>query len=96
MNTMFEKVGAVGGNKDGPFDDGIFDGVKKITVGKDWNCVSYIKIEYEKDGKFETREHGTIRGELQEVIDPDIIILQYVLIISLSQFTFVVLMDNEI
>ncbi|CAN6827562.1 unnamed protein product [Brassica oleracea var. botrytis] len=68
MNTTFEKVGAVGGNKGGPFDDGVFDGVKKITVGKDWDCVSYIKIEYEKekDGKFETREHGTIRGELQE------------------------------
>ena len=92
MNTTFEKVGAVGGNKGGPFDDGVFDGVKKITVGKDWDCVSYIKIEYEKekDGKFETREHGTIRGELQEVIDPDFVILQYVLIIPLSQFTFVV------
>ncbi|XP_056841584.1 myrosinase-binding protein 2-like [Raphanus sativus] len=66
METMSEKVGAVGGNKGGPFDDGVYDGVKKITVGKDWDCVSYIKIEYEKDGKFETREHGTIRGELQE------------------------------
>ncbi|KAL0715351.1 hypothetical protein Bca4012_064673 [Brassica carinata] len=66
METMYEKVGAVGGNKGGPFDDGVFDGVKKITVGKDFDSVSYIKIEYEKDGKFETREHGTIRGELQE------------------------------
>ncbi|CAH2036445.1 unnamed protein product [Thlaspi arvense] len=66
MATMTEKVGAMGGNMGGAFDDGVFDGVKKITVGKDLGCVSYIKIEYEKDGKSETREHGTIRGELKE------------------------------
>nr|QWJ73401.1 myrosinase-binding protein 2-1 [Isatis tinctoria] len=63
---MSEKVGAVGGNFGGAFDDGVFDGVKKIIVGRDLGCVSYIKIEYEKDGKFETREHGTIRGALTE------------------------------
>ncbi|CAE6119137.1 unnamed protein product [Arabidopsis arenosa] len=61
-----EKMGPVGGNMGDAFTDGAFDGVKKITVGKDLDCVSYIKIEYEKDGKFETREHGTIRGELKE------------------------------
>lgn len=65
---MSEKVGAMGGNKGETFDDGVFDGVKKIIVGKDFNSVTYIKIEYEKDGKIETREHGTIRGELKEVI----------------------------
>ncbi|CAH2036446.1 unnamed protein product [Thlaspi arvense] len=63
---MSQKVGAIGGNYGVAFDDGVFDGVKKITVGKDLGCVSYIKIEYEKDGKSETREHGTIRGELTE------------------------------
>ena len=91
---MYEKVGAVGGNKGGPFDDGVFDGVKKITVGKDFDSVSYIKIEYEKDGKFETREHGTIRGELQEVIDPAFVPLQYITItytfFLLKPCTFVV------
>ena len=85
---MSEKVGAVGGNKGGPFDDGVFDGVKKIIVGKDFNSVSYIKIEYEKDGKFETREHGTIRGELQEVIDPGFVIFQYVTVTALHIFCF--------
>ncbi|XP_010493715.1 PREDICTED: myrosinase-binding protein 2 [Camelina sativa] len=63
---MFEKMGPVGGNMGSVFDDGVYDGVKKITVGKDIDCVSYIKIEYEKDGKFVTHEHGTIRGELKE------------------------------
>ncbi|XP_010454797.1 PREDICTED: myrosinase-binding protein 2-like [Camelina sativa] len=61
-----QKIEAVGGNGGVVFDDGVFDGVKKITVGKDIDCVSYIKIEYEKDGEFETFEHGTIRGELKE------------------------------
>lgn len=66
---MSEKVGAIGGNMGRAFDDGLFDGVKKIIVGRDSDSVTYIKIEYEKDGKFETREHGTIRGELKEVVN---------------------------
>ncbi|XP_010493719.1 PREDICTED: myrosinase-binding protein 2-like isoform X2 [Camelina sativa] len=63
---MSEKIGPVGGNMGGVFDNGVFDGVKKITIGKDIDCVSYIKIEYEKERKIVTHEHGTIRGELQE------------------------------
>ncbi|EOA39049.1 hypothetical protein CARUB_v10011659mg [Capsella rubella] len=63
---MSQKVGAMGGNKGVAFDDGVFDGVKKVTVGKDFRNVNYIKIEYEKEGKFEIREHGTNRGRLQE------------------------------
>ena len=91
MGTMSERVGAMGGNMGIPFDDGVFDGVGKIIVGKDWDCVSYMKIEYENsDGNFETREHGTIRGGLEEVIDPCFVILQYVLIIPLLPCTFVV------
>ena len=66
--VMSQRVGPMGGNMGVAFDDGVFDGVKKIVVGRDQGCVSYIKIEYEKDAKFETREHGTIRGPLQEVI----------------------------
>ncbi|CAH8272151.1 unnamed protein product [Arabidopsis lyrata] len=50
------------------FDDGVFNGVKKIIVGEHIGCVAYIKIEYEKDGKFETREHGTIRRDLKEFV----------------------------
>ncbi|WZZ47513.1 hypothetical protein YC2023_043772 [Brassica napus] len=64
---MSERVGTMGGNMGSPFDDGVFDGVRRIIVGRDWDCVSYIKIEYENnDGNFETREHGTNRGGLQE------------------------------
>ncbi|CAN6927809.1 unnamed protein product, partial [Brassica oleracea] len=60
------KKGPLGGDKGEPFDDVGFEGVKKITVGADQNSVTYIKIEYVKDGKVEIREHGTSRGELQE------------------------------
>ncbi|KAG7556387.1 Jacalin-like lectin domain [Arabidopsis suecica] len=62
-----EKMGPVGGDTGGAFNDGVFDGVKKITVvtdGTDIDCVSYIKIEYVKDDKIETRVHGTIVGGL--------------------------------
>ncbi|ESQ30257.1 hypothetical protein EUTSA_v10011239mg [Eutrema salsugineum] len=60
------KTGLIGGNSGDAFDDGRFGGVKKITVGADEYSVTYIKIEYVKDGKVQTLEHGTIRGELQE------------------------------
>ena len=62
-----EKMGPVGGDTGGAFNDGVFDDVKKITVvtdGTNIDCVSYIKIEYVKDDKIETRVHGTIVGGL--------------------------------
>ncbi|KAF3522766.1 hypothetical protein F2Q69_00047353 [Brassica cretica] len=60
------KMGPLGGDKGNEFDDVGFDGVKKITVGADEFSVTYIKIEYIKDGKVEIREHGTNRGQLKE------------------------------
>ncbi|CAH2036444.1 unnamed protein product [Thlaspi arvense] len=62
------KTGLVGGESGNTFDDGVFDGVKKITVGANEDYVTYIKIEYVKDGKAETREHGEISGELKEFL----------------------------
>ena len=61
------KMGPLGGDKGNEFDDVGFDGVKKITVGADEFSITYIKIEYSKDGKVEIREHGTSRGQLKEV-----------------------------
>ncbi|XP_033146852.1 jacalin-related lectin 34 isoform X1 [Brassica rapa] len=60
------KMGPLGGDKGNEFDDVGFDGVKKITVGADEFSITYIKIEYSKDGKVEIREHGTSRGQLKE------------------------------
>ncbi|KAL0796713.1 hypothetical protein Bca101_068090 [Brassica carinata] len=58
MATMSEKLEAAGGGMGNPFDDGIFDGVKRIIVGKSLLSVSYIKIEYYKDGDTQSGEHG--------------------------------------
>ncbi|KAJ0250398.1 Jacalin-related lectin 5 [Hirschfeldia incana] len=60
------KMGPLGGDKGNEFDDVGFDGVKKVTVGADEFSVTYIKIEYVKEGKVEIREHGTSRGQLKE------------------------------
>jgi len=60
------KVGPLGGEKGNVFEDVGFEGVKKITVGADQYSVTYIKIEYIKDGQVVVREHGTVRGELKE------------------------------
>ncbi|KAF8083405.1 hypothetical protein N665_0775s0007 [Sinapis alba] len=60
------KMGPLGGEKGDVFDDVGFEGVKKIAVGADDLSITYIKIEYIKDGKVVVREHGTIRGELKE------------------------------
>ncbi|KAL1223462.1 Jacalin-related lectin 22 [Cardamine amara subsp. amara] len=55
---MSQKVGPFGGRNGNPFDDGVYDVVRKLTVGENEDGVSYIKIEYEKDGKIVTKEHG--------------------------------------
>lgn len=62
-----EKMEAVGGDNGGVFDDGVFDGVKKVTVGQEYDCLSYIKIEYGKDGESVTREYGKKSDVLEEV-----------------------------
>ncbi|CAH8260709.1 unnamed protein product [Arabidopsis lyrata] len=65
---MSQKVGPFGGNKGYAFDDGVFgyDDVKKVIVGEDDHGVIYMKIEYVKDGKFETRVHGKTTETLKE------------------------------
>ncbi|KAF8044459.1 hypothetical protein N665_11303s0001, partial [Sinapis alba] len=59
------KVGPLGGSKGTSFDDGALGGVKKVTIGADEYSITYIKIEYENNGKVQIREHGTNRGELK-------------------------------
>ena len=66
-SSAISKMGPLGGNKGNTFDGGILDGVKKITIGADEYSITFIKIEYEKKGKVEIREHGTKRGELKQV-----------------------------
>ena len=68
------KMEAVGGKGEETFDDGSFDHVRKVSVGQGNSHISYIKFEYEKDGRRITHEHGqrTSRGtEIFEVGQDD-------------------------
>ncbi|CAG7875491.1 hypothetical protein BRARA_E01597 [Brassica rapa] len=60
------KMEPLGGNKGEGFNDVGYEGVKKITVGAEDVNITYIKIEYVKNGKVEIREHGAAHGELKE------------------------------
>ncbi|CAN6928876.1 unnamed protein product [Brassica oleracea] len=57
---------SLGGNKGEEFNDVGYESVKKITVGAEDVNITYIKIEYVKNGKVEIREHGAAHGELKE------------------------------
>lgn len=65
--TMSQKVVAHGGNGGRAWNDGIFDGVKKVIVGRDDYCVTFVKFKYVKDSTAETHEHGVINETPQEV-----------------------------
>ncbi|CAN8314165.1 unnamed protein product [Cochlearia groenlandica] len=63
---MSEKVLAEGGTGGGAWNDGIFDGVKKVSVGRDKYCVTYVKFKYDKDSAVEAHEHGVKNETPQE------------------------------
>ncbi|CAH8255355.1 unnamed protein product [Arabidopsis lyrata] len=67
------KVEAQGGNGGETFDDGAFDHVRKVYVGQGESGVAFVKFEYEKYGKSETREHGkmTLLGTEEFEVDSD-------------------------
>lgn len=51
------------------FDDGVYDGVKKVIIGEDSQGVAYIKIQYVRNGDVVQLEHGSERGkQITEVI----------------------------
>nr|AAK82527.1 At1g52040/F5F19_10 [Arabidopsis thaliana] len=73
LTTTSNKVEAQGGNGGETFDDGVFDHVRKVYVGQGESGVAYVKFEYEKDGKRETRDHGkmTLLGTEEFEVDSD-------------------------
>ncbi|CAE5959979.1 unnamed protein product [Arabidopsis arenosa] len=66
------KVKAQGGNYGETFDDGAFDHVRKVYVGQGDSGVAYVKFDYEKDGKIETREHGKMTLLATEEFEVDL------------------------
>jgi len=73
LTTPPNKVEAQGGNGGETFDDGVFDHVRKVYIGQGESGVAYVKFEYEKDGKRETRDHGkmTLLGTEEFEVDSD-------------------------
>ncbi|KAH0904027.1 LOW QUALITY PROTEIN: hypothetical protein HID58_043530 [Brassica napus] len=71
--SQANKVDAQGGKGGTSWDDGAHDHVRKVYVGQGESSVSYVKFEYEKNGKKETREYGkkTLLGSEVFEVDPD-------------------------
>ncbi|KAG8380553.1 hypothetical protein BUALT_Bualt06G0027600 [Buddleja alternifolia] len=55
-------IGPWGGLGADWFDDGIYDGVRKIIVNYG-RCINFIEIVYEKDFKKVVKSHGRLGGE---------------------------------
>lgn len=69
MARMYQKLALCGGEGGSEWDDGVYEGVKKVYVGQDLSRITYIKFEYVKeDGEIVTREYGTITQDPREVL----------------------------
>jgi len=69
MSQTAQKVPVQGGNGGSAWNDGIYHGVKEVSVGSyhDHSCVTYVKFKYAKGGSTsETHEHGVIHQTPQE------------------------------
>ncbi|AEE33437.1 Mannose-binding lectin superfamily protein [Arabidopsis thaliana] len=44
-----EKLQAQGGNQGDSWDDGVFEGVRKLYVGQGKNCVAFLKVVYDSN-----------------------------------------------
>ncbi|KAF8093002.1 hypothetical protein N665_0393s0005 [Sinapis alba] len=65
---MTQRVEAQGGNGGGSWDHGINTGIRKVYVGRDDACVSYIKIEYFTDDTVKSHAHGIQNQIPQEFV----------------------------
>ncbi|EFH59264.1 hypothetical protein ARALYDRAFT_897953 [Arabidopsis lyrata subsp. lyrata] len=56
-----------GGNGGSAWDDGVYDGVKKILIGQDGNRISYVRFEYVVKGSTSIpHSHGKRKQEPKE------------------------------
>ncbi|KAG7632071.1 Jacalin-like lectin domain superfamily [Arabidopsis suecica] len=71
--SQANKVDAQGGKGGTSWDDGAHDHVRRVYIGQGDSGVTYVKFEYEKDSKKESREHGkkTLLGAEVFEVDPD-------------------------
>jgi len=66
-----EKLQAQGGNQGDSWDDGVFEGVRKLYVGQGKNCVAFLKVVYDSNTQVVIGEdHGNkTLFEVKEVIN---------------------------
>lgn len=65
----FTKLELKGGTTLGKiWDDGAFEGVRKVSVHSKNSYVNCVTFHYENNGKVEKREHGSMAGKEEEVI----------------------------
>ncbi|CAN7062728.1 hypothetical protein BRARA_D02380 [Brassica rapa] len=69
MGRMYQKMALCGGEGGSEWDDGVYEGVKKVYVGQDLSRITYIKFEYVKEGgEVVTREYGTVTQDAKEFV----------------------------
>ncbi|KAJ0259537.1 Jacalin-like lectin domain-containing protein [Hirschfeldia incana] len=68
-----KKLPLVGGNGGVKWDDGVFDGVRKIYIGQCYDVVSYVKFDYIKGTELVSGdEHGeTLPGASELILEDD-------------------------
>jgi len=52
------KLDAQGGTDGRVWDDGSYDGIKTLRIDQDNSRITYLEVEYEKDGEAKTCNHG--------------------------------------
>ncbi|CAE5959993.1 unnamed protein product [Arabidopsis arenosa] len=58
-DSFHEKLYQIYGNSGGLWDDGSFQGVRKVQIYYDGYCVRCIRFHYDNGDKVESREHGS-------------------------------------
>lgn len=80
VNTPLKHFNLQGGNGGSAWDDGAFDGVRKVLVGRGGKFVSYVRFEYAKGERMVPHAHGKRQEAPQEVYH-DVNSLCYLLIL---------------
>ncbi|ANM63060.1 Mannose-binding lectin superfamily protein [Arabidopsis thaliana] len=66
-----------GGTGGSPWDHGIYTGIRKVYVTFSPVSISHIKVDYDKDGKVETRQDGDMLGENRVQGQPNEFVVDY-------------------
>ncbi|CAH2058741.1 unnamed protein product [Thlaspi arvense] len=69
MAMVYRKLAIYGGEGGREWDDDVYEGVRKVYVGRDLSRITYVKFEYVKEnGEVVTREYGKITQQPKEFV----------------------------